>query len=455
MAMSMVKRLRKGLDIKVVGHPANKLESYFSARTFAVKPRDFIGLSPIPKLLVQEGSEVLAGDPLFFDKANPDVLYSSPVSGQVVEIRRGEKRSITDVILISDEIIRYREWPRVDPASLDRQAVIQRLLETGAWPLIRQRPFNIIADPGDEPKAIHVSGFDSSPLAPDYNFVLQGKKLAFQQGLDVLRKLTSGKVHLNLNVRHKPVDTLNEAANVQINWFDGPHPAGNVGVQIHHLDPINKNDRVWYVRPQDVITLGKVFSEGKYDPERIVALAGPEVARPRYFKTRLGAGVEQLLANNLRNEHVRVISGNLLTGQRVEPSGHLSFYDDLVTVIAEGDQPELLGWLFPSYPRPTASKTYPIITNDAPEEGFVVNSSMHGEERAFVMSGQYEKVLPMDIYPVHLLKAILSRDFELMEGLGIYEVDTEDLALCEFVCTSKIDVQDILREGLEYVRSQS
>lgn len=179
------------------------------------------------------------------------------------------------------------------------------------------------------------------------------------------------------------------------------------------------------------------------------------MARPRYFKTRLGAGVEQLLANNLRNEHVRVISGNLLTGQRVEPSGHLSFYDDLVTVIAEGDQPELLGWLFPSYPRPTASKTYPIITNDAPEEGFVVNSSMHGEERAFVMSGQYEKVLPMDIYPVHLLKAILSRDFELMEGLGIYEVDTEDLALCEFVCTSKIDVQDILREGLEYVRSQS
>jgi len=455
MAMSMVKRLRKGLDIKVVGHPANKLESHFSSRTFAVKPRDFIGLSPIPKLLVQEGSEVLAGDPLFYDKARPEIMFTAPVSGQVVEIRRGEKRSITDVILIADEHIRFREWPKADVASLDKQTVVQRLLESGAWPLIRQRPFSIIADPADEPKAIHVSGFDSAPLAPDYNFVLQGKKLAFQQGLEVLRKLTSGKVHLNLNARHKPVDALNEAANVQINWFDGPHPAGNVGVQIHHLDPINKNDRVWYVRPQDVITLGKVFSEGKFDAERMVALAGPEVLKPRYFKTRLGAGVEQLIAGNLRQNHVRIVSGNLLTGQRVEATGHLGYYDDLVSVIAEGDQPELLGWLFPSYPRPTASKTYPIITNDTPEEGFVVNSSMHGEERAFVMTGQYEKVLPMDIYPVHLLKAILSRDFELMEGLGIYEVDSEDLALCEFVCTSKIDVQDILREGLEYVRSQS
>ncbi len=453
--MSTVKRLRKGLDIKVVGHAANKLESTFSARTFALKPRDFIGLSPIPKLLVQEGSEVLAGDPIFFDKARPEIMFTAPVSGEVVEIRRGEKRSITDIILLADQQIRYREFPKQDVSSMDRQSIVERLLESGAWAMIRQRPFNVLANPADEPKAIHVSGFDSAPLAPDYNFILQGKKQVFQQGLDVLRKLTSGKVHLNLSARHKPVDTLNEASNVQINWFDGPHPAGNVGVQIHHIDPINKDDKVWHVRPQDVVTLGKLFTEGRFDPERIVAVAGSSVLKPRYFKTRLGSGVEQLVQNNLRETNVRIISGNVLTGLHIPANGHLSFYDDLISVIPEGDQPELLGWLFPSYPRPSASNTFPIISNDTGEDGYVVNSSTHGEERAFVMTGQYEKVLPMDIYPVHLLKAILSRDFELMEGLGIYEVDTEDMALCEFVCTSKIDVQDILREGLEYIRSQS
>jgi Na+-transporting NADH:ubiquinone oxidoreductase subunit A len=455
MGMSTVKRLRKGLDIKIVGAPAKLLETGLSPRTYALKPRDFLGMSPIPKLLVQEGSEVAAGDPLFFDKARPEIMYTAPVSGEVVEIRRGEKRSITDIILVADAQIRYREFPREDPSSLPRKAVVQRLLDAGAWPLIRQRPFNIVADPADEPKAIHVSGFDSAPLGPDYNFVLKGQKPAFQQGLNVLRCLTSGKVHLNLSAREAPVDALNEASGVQINWFDGPHPAGNIGVQIHHIDPINKDDKVWYVRCQDVITLGKLFSEGRFDPVRLVAVAGPEVLKPRYFQTRLGAGVESLIKGNLRQDHVRIISGNVLTGHQIDAQGHLGYFDDMVTVIAEGDQPEMLGWLIPSYPRPTASKTFPIVLNDAPEEGYVVNTSTHGEERAFVMTGQYEKVLPMDILPVHLLKAILSRDFELMEGLGIYEVEPEDLALCEFVCTSKIDVQDILREGLEFVRSQS
>lgn len=453
--MSTVKRLRKGLDIKIVGKANPIVEQVQQARTFALKPGDFIGLSPIPKLLIQEGAKVMAGDPVFFDKARPEIVYTAPSSGELIEIRRGEKRAITDLIFLADAELRFREFPRQDPASMDRVSVIERLMDSGAWSLIRQRPFNIVANPADEPKAIHVSGFDSAPLAPDYNVILQGKKEVFQQGLEVLRKLSSGKVHLNLSARERPVDALNEAQNVQINWFDGPHPAGNVGIQIHHIDPINKDDKVWYVKPQDVVTLGILFQEGRYDPERIVAVAGPEVLRPHYYRTRLGASVEPLLSNNIRRENVRIISGNVLTGQRIDAEGHLGFYDDLITVIEEGDQPELLGWLIPAYPRPSASGTYPIITNDVPEEGYVVNSSMHGEERAFVMSGQYEKVLPMDIYPVHLLKAILSRNFELMEGLGIYEVDTEDLALCEFVCTSKIDVQDILREGLEFVRSQS
>ena len=453
--MSTVIRLRKGLDIKILGSAANKLEGSLSAPTYALKPTDFIGMSPIPKVVVAEGDEVLAGDTILFDKARPDILYSAPVSGRIKAIERGEKRAISSVVIEADETIRYREFPASDPASMDRSNVVARLLEAGAWPMLRQRPFNTVADPQDEPKAIHISGFDSAPLGLDYNFVLQGRKLAFQRGLDVLKKLSGGKVHLNLSARQKPVDTLNEAQGVQINWIDGAHPAGNVGIQIHHIDPINKGDVVWHIRAQDVITVGKLFQEGRYDPERLVAVAGPEVLRPRYVRARLGASVDGLIKGNLRTDHVRVISGNVLSGTAISAEGHMSFYDDLVTVLAEGDQPEMLGWLLPSYPRPSLSNTYPIILNDVPEEGYTVTTSTHGEERAFVVTGQYEQVLPMDLYPVHLLKAIMARDFELMEGLGIYEVEPEDLALCEFVCTSKIDVQEILREGLEFVRSQS
>ncbi|MFT7589267.1 MAG: Na+-transporting NADH:ubiquinone oxidoreductase subunit A, partial [Limisphaerales bacterium] len=416
---------------------------------------DFIGISPIPKLHVGTGDHVKAGDQLFYDKARPEIQYSAPVSGEVIEVKRGEKRRITEVIIKPDEQISYKEFPKAEPLLVDRQEAIDQLLESGAWASIRQRPFNVVADPTDDPKAIHISGFDTSPLSPDYNFVFEGRKQAFQHGLNLLTRLTSGKVHLNLSADHKPTATFNEAENVQINWFDGPHPAGNVGVQIHHIDPINKADVVWTIRPQDVITIGKLFTDGIYDPERVVALAGPEVIRPRYIKTRLGANISELLKDNLQTSNVRVISGNVLTGSEIPEDGHIGYYDDLVTVVSEGNQPELFGWLLPAYPRPSLSKSFPIIANDTPQEGYWVNTNMHGEERAFVVSGEYEKVLPMDIFPVHLLKAIMARDFDLMEGLGIYEVDTEDLALCEFVCTSKIDVQAILREGLEYMRSQN
>ncbi len=454
--MSTLTRLRKGLDIKIIGSAAKQLDGEHRPASYALKPTDFIGMAPIPKVIPNEGDSVQVGDHIFFDKTRPEVFYTAPVSGTIARIERGDKRAITAVVIEADAELRFREFPVEDPAGMERETIIQRMLDAGAWPFVRQRPFNTVAIPTDTPKAIHVSGFDSAPLGVDYNFILQGREKSFQRGLDVLRKLSGGKVHLNLSARNKPVDALNQATGVQINWFDGPHPAGNVGIQIHHVDPINKGDVVWFVRPQDVLVIGKLFHEGRFDPERTIAVAGPEVTRPRYIRTRLGAHVAGLLDGRLRQEHVRAISGNVLTGTQVDrKAGFLGFYDDLLSVIAEGDQPEMFGWLLPSYPRPSASNTYPIILNDAPEEGFRVNTSTHGEERAFVMTGQYEKVLPMDLYPVALLKAIMARDFELMEGLGIYEVDTEDMALCEFVCTSKIDVQEILREGLEFVRSQS
>ncbi|HPE97067.1 MAG TPA: Na(+)-translocating NADH-quinone reductase subunit A [Chitinophagales bacterium] len=452
--MSRLIRLTKGYDIKIKGAPVGKLDSSFSAKTFSVKPVDFHGLSPIPKLFVSEQTEVKAGDPLFYDKSDERIHYCSPVSGEVVAIHRAEKRAIDEVVILADSDIRYRTWEPADPNTLTREAIIERMLESGAWLFLRQRPYNVVASPDEAPKAIFISGFDSSPLAPDMAMVMEGKEEAFQTGIRILSKLTSGKIHLSLSARQRPPKVFDTVQGVEIHWFDGPHPTGNVGVQIHHIDPVNKGEVVWHIHPEDVANLATLFNKGIYSPERTVAVAGPMVSKPHYVKTLQGACIEGLVSNNLISDHVRCISGNVLTGRTVASNGHLGFFDHLVTVIEEGDHAELLGWLFPSYARPTRSMAYWAYANEAPD-GYAVTTSMHGEERAFVMSGQYEQVLPMDIYPVHLLKAIMARDFDLMEGLGIYEVTEEDFALCEFVCTSKIDVQEILREGLDYMRSQN
>ncbi len=452
--MTKVIKLSRGFDIKIEGTPVKKMNSAFTSKTFSVKPIDFHGLAPIPKLLVAEGDEVKAGDRLFYDKQNDNIFYSAPVSGEIVEIRRGEKRAIHEIVILADSEIQYRHWEKRDIPSLAREEIIERMLDSGAWHFIRQRPYDIAANPTVEPKAIFISGFDSAPLAPDWDFIMEGRQAGFQSGIDILGKLTKGKIHLSLSATHRPCDAFNNVKGVEVHWFDGPHPAGNVGIQIHHIDPINKGDVIWYINPQDVVNLATLFTEGIYRPERTVAYAGPELIRTGYINTLQGANISEIVKNNLTNDHVRFISGNVLTGRKISANGHLGFYDHLFTVIREGDQPELLGWLFPSYPRPTKSGTYLAYMNEAPK-GYRVNTGMHGEERAYVVTGQYESVLPMDILPVHLVKAIMARDFDLMEGLGIYEVSEEDFALCEFVCTSKIDVQEIIREGLDYVRSQN
>ena len=452
--MTKVIKLTKGFNIKIEGSPAKKINSTFSPKTFSVKPTDFHGLAPIPKLVVAVGDEVKAGDHLFYDKQNEAVFYTAPVSGEVVEIIRGEKRAINEIVILADKEISYRHWDKVDINSISAEDIINRMLDSGAWLFLRQRPYDVAANPKESPKAIVISGFDSAPLAPDYNFIMEGKRDAFQNGIAVLSKLTKGKIHLNLSADSKPCDTFDFAKGVQVNWFSGPHPAGNVGIQIHHIDPINKGDTIWYINPEDVINLGKLFTEGIYQPARTIAYGGPEFIHTGYVKTFQGANISELVQNNLSNDHVRYISGNVLTGKKIEANGHIGFYDHMLTVIQEGDEPELFGWLFPSYPRPTKSMAFLAYLNEAPS-GFKVNTSMHGEERAYVVTGQYESVLPMDLYPVQLIKAIMARDFDLMEGLGIYEVSEEDFALCEFVCTSKIDVQEIIREGLDYVRSQN
>ena len=439
--------LKKGFDILIAGEAKNEIANLKSS-TFAVTPMDFIGISPIPKVDVVGGDEVKAGQLLFFDKKNPRIHYTSPVSGEVVEVSRGDKRAIKDIVILADNDIQYKKWDVVDPNSLNREEVIERIIATGCWPFIKQRPYNLLADPNETPKGIFISCFDSAPLAPDYNFTLKDQQKDFQSGIDALKKLSEGgKVHLGLNGKSKnTANTFTEAKGVNHYWFSGKHPAGNVGIQIHHIDPILKGEIVWTVNPEEVITIGKAFNKGIFDPVRTITVSGPEVKDPKYFRTRLGANVEQTVANNLKNDHVRIISGDVLTGKTIEQKGYLGFFDNQVSVVEEGDKYELFGWLIPSYMRPSISRTFPAALR--PGFKHKVNTNTHGEHRAFVETGQYEKVLPMDLYPVHLLKSILANDFDKMEGLGIYEVVEEDLALCEFVCTSKTDVQQILRRGL-------
>ncbi|MCB9284961.1 MAG: Na(+)-translocating NADH-quinone reductase subunit A [Lewinellaceae bacterium] len=449
-----VKLLKKGYDILLEGEPSKEVQVATDVRTFAVQPGNFPGLSPIPKVLVEAGAEVKAGDPLFFDKNRPEVQYVAPVSGEVVAVNRGTKRSIAEVVILADKDIKYRQLDAPDYGKCSREELVSFLQANGAWPFIRQRPFNVLADAQDVPVNIFISTFDSAPLAPDLNLVVAGREAAFQEGLNVLNKLTSGKVILGLDARgtEAPSSAFTQAANADKYWFQGKHPVGNVGVQIHHIAPINNSDKVWTLGVQDVITLGAMFSERRFNAERVVALTGAELKQPKYVRTYLGASLTELLKDNLASDHVRIISGDVLSGDQKNQDSYLNFYDDQVTVIKEGDYFEAFGWLTPSEMRPTVSRTFRNFL--FPNRRYKADTNTHGEKRAFVVTGQYEDFLPMDIYPQHLMKAILVNDFEKIEGLGIYELVEEDVALCEFACTSKQPLQKILRQGLEMVHEQ-
>jgi len=444
-----VKVLSKGHDIKLAG-AAEKVFTTASASTYAVQPKNFIGMSPIPKVTVEVGDEVQAGDVLFYDKKRPEVKYVAPVSGEVIAVNRGEKRSIKEVVILADKDIRYKAITKPDLANSSREDLVKFLLENGAWPLIRQRPFDIVPDSADVPTNIFISTFDSAPLAPDLNFVVEGKRAAFQAGLNLLGKLTPGKVHLGLNAKSAPSTVFTEATGVQQNWFHGKHPAGNVGIQIHHTAPISGSDTVWVLGVQDVLTLGTLVSEGRFDASRVVALTGA-LKKPSYAKTYLGANIGDLVKDNVEGTP-RLISGDVLSGKAKSAEEFLNFHDDQITTIKEGKEHEMFGWLLPTTARPSVSQTFLSGLVDITYEP---DTNTHGEKRAFVVTGQYEKVLPMDIYPQHLMKAILVNDIERMEGLGINELSEEDIALCEFACTSKQPLQKILRQGLELMREQS
>jgi Na+-transporting NADH:ubiquinone oxidoreductase subunit A len=447
--------LRSGHDILLEGQVTDSAVHDAQVNTFSVQPTDFHGIAPIPKMLVETGQEVKAGDSLFFDKSNPDIMFAAPVSGEVVAINRGEKRAITEVVILADKDgISYREFPSIDLSNTTREALQAHLMGSGVWPMIRQRPYLVLADPNRVPRDIFISTFDTAPLAPDAAVLVKGREDAFQKGLDALALLTDGHIYLGLDGRGEepPSQAYTEAQGVRKVWFKGAHPAGNVGVQIHHVKPINGGETVWTLDVQAVISIGQLLLGNRFDATRIVALTGDECTENNYVRTAIGANIGDLVQDRLNEGPVRIISGDVLTGTKKELTGFLGFFDDQITAIEEGDYYENFGWLVPTKARPTASSSY--FSSIFGDFRYHADTNTHGEKRAFVVTGKYEDVLPMDVYPQQLLKAILVRDLEQMEGLGIYELVEEDVALCEFVCTSKQPIQEILREGLEEMRAQ-
>lgn len=444
--MSRVIKIKRGLDIKLLGKAEKIFIKAPPAGLYGVKPPDFYGITP--KLDVTVDQDVKAGTALFHDKNRPEMIFTSPISGTVKSINRGERRRILEVVVErTGEEILYESFVTGNPLEMKKEEITENILKSGLWPAIRQRPYDIIANPQDNPKAVFISAFDTAPLGPDYDFIVKESGESFQTGINALSKLTEGKIHLNLDAAYPASQVFTNAKNVQINLFTGPHPAGNVGIQIHHIDPLNKGEVVWFLSPQDVITIGRLFLNGRYDASKIVALTGSEVLRPRYYKLINGASVSSILHDNVTEECVRYISGNVLTGTKILSDGFLGYYDSQITVIPEGYHYEFLGWAMPGFNKYSTTRTFWSWLT--PKREYRLDTNLNGGKRAFVMTGQYEKVLPMNIYPMQLLKAISIEDIDLMENLGIYEVSPEDFALCEFVCTSKTEIQKIIRNGLD------
>ncbi len=438
-------RIRKGVDIDLKGKAKNQLMADHNPELFALKPIDFFGL--VPKLSRKEGEKVKQGEPVFFDKYRPDIVFVAPVAGLIKKVVRGDKRKMLEIIIEkSDELGKIKHNISEDDLK-NAEAIKKLFLNAGIWPYIKQRPYGVVANPETKPQDIFISMFDSAPLAPDFEFILNSDKEEINLALKTIKLLTDGDVYLSFKKGSRLVDLIENKENYKINYFHGPHPAGLHGVQINKIKPINKGEIVWTVNATDLPIIGSFLKTGIYNPERTVALAGSEVKEPAYFKTTVGADLTQLLKSKLNtDDNLRVISGNVLTGSNISHSRFLGFFDNLVTVIPEGNKHELFGWALPGFNKLSLTTTF--MSKLFPRKKFAPDTNLHGGKRAYVVTGQYEAVCPIDVYPQLLIKAILAEDIDKMEQMGIYEIIEEDFALCEFACTSKMDVQEIVRAGL-------
>jgi len=439
-------RIKKGLDIKLVGEAALTKSDAIKSNFYSIKPEDFHGLTP--KLLVKAGAKVQAGESIFYDKSNESIQFVSPVSGEIVEILRGEKRRILEVKIQADKTQTFLDHQKIEVESAKAEEIKAKLLASGCWPFIMQRPYDVIANPENTPKGIFVSAYASAPLAADYDFVLTGKKAELQAAVTALSKLTTGNINVSVSKdSHSPFTNLEDVVTHKVS---GPHPSGNVGTLINKIDPINKGEVVWTVTPQDLVIIGELLLTGKFNAERIVALAGSGIKEPRYLVTKIGSEIATMVYDRgiEKDAHVRIISGNVLSGKEIKPDGYLGYYSNVVTVIPEGDDYEFFGWNKPVFDKVSTSRalTFSWMT---PKKKFDLNTNTNGEHRAFVITGSYEEVFPLDIFPMQILKACMYQDLDEMEALGMYEVAPEDFALTEFVCVSKQPHQKIIREGLD------
>ncbi|OBQ54665.1 Na(+)-translocating NADH-quinone reductase subunit A [Tamlana sp. s12] len=439
-------RIKKGLDIKLKGAADKTVEQAIISNYCTIRPEDFHGI--IPKLIAKEGTTVQAGDTLFHDKSNEKLIFVSPVSGKVVEVIRGPKRRIDAIKIEADKTQSYKDFGKIAVETAQPEEVKAHLLASGCWPFVKQRPYDVVANPERSPKAIFISGYASAPLAADLDFTLQGKEAELQAAVTALGKLTEGKVHVSVGqTANSPLSGLK---GITLHKVSGPHPSGNVGTQINKIDPVNKGEVVWTIGAQDLVIIGELLLTGKFNAERIVALVGSSVQKPRYFKTLIGSEVSTMIYDKGIDKagHDRIISGNVLSGKEIKADGSLGYYCNVISVIPEGDDYEFFGWNKPIFNKVSTSRAFTFSWLN-PKKVYDLNTNTNGEHRAFVTTGTYEEVFPLDIYPLQILKACLYKDLDEMEALGMYEVAPEDFALTEFVCVSKQPHQKIIREGLD------
>ena len=441
--MAKVIKLRKGLDINLKGKAALETTSVKCPGEYALVPDDFTGVKP--KVVVKEGDNVLIGDALFVDKLHPEVKFVSPVSGTVSMVERGDRRKLLSIRVKSDG----KQSARTFDTKQDIKAL---LLESGMFAFLRQRPYDVVANPEDKPKAIFVSAFNSMPLSQDFEYVLKGEEKAFQAGITALSKLA--KVHLGVSARQTSA-ALTGATGCEVTVFDGPAPAGNVGVQINHVDPINKGEVVWTLGAEEVLFIGRLLTTGRVDLTRTVALAGSEVKKPCYAKMLVGQRLDTLLQGQVDlSAGIRIINGNVMTGVKTTAGGYLGAHVTEVHVIPEGDHAdEFMGWIMPRFGTFSTHRSY--FSWLCGKKDYVFDARVKGGERHMIMSGEYDKVFPMDIYAGYLIKAIITGDIDRQEALGIYEVAPEDFAIAEFVDSSKLELQRIVRQGLDILRKEN
>ena len=447
--MSKDIRIKKGLDIKLVGEATLTTNKLPVKGMFALKPQDFHGI--IPKLIAKEGAEVKAGESILYSKSDDRILFPSPVSGKVTEIIRGAKRKIISIKIAADGKQSFKDFGKQDADKMSAEEVKNHLLSSGCWPFVKQRPFDIIANPSQSPKAIFISAYASSPLAANYDYTLAGKEQELQAALTAISKLTTGSVHVSVGKDSN--SPFSDLKNIQLHSVSGPHPVGNVSTQISQIDPLNKGEVVWVINPHDLLVIGELLLTGNFNFSRTLALTGSQFENPSYVSVVAGASISDVVAKNINTDNTRIISGNVLSGTQVSKDDFLGYYDNQITAIPEGDDYEFFGWNKPVFNKisPSRALTFSWLT---PKKKYDLNTNTNGEHRAFVVTGSYENVFPLDIFPLQFLKACMYQDLDEMENLGGYEVAPEDFALTEFICVSKQPHQKIVREGLDLMKEE-